>query len=72
MVSSYGCVYRARHRESGKVVAIKVIGIKSSSHSFMKEISMLKECKSDFVVHYYGSYIKNKKIWVSTSHFFHG
>ena len=30
----------------------------------MKEISILKACKSDFVVRYYGSYYKDNDLWV--------
>ena len=30
----------------------------------MKEITILKECKSDFIIRYYGSYYKDGNLWV--------
>jgi len=29
----------------------------------MSEINILKECKSDYIVRYYGSYFKNNHLW---------
>lgn len=34
----------------------------------MKEISILKECKSDFIIRYYGSYYKEGDLWVLLLH----
>lgn len=31
----------------------------------MKEISILKDCKSDYIIRYYGSYYKDENLWVS-------
>lgn len=36
----------------------------------MKEITILKECRSDFIIRYYGSYYKDGDLWVSVVFFF--
>ena len=30
----------------------------------MKEITILKECRNDFIIRYYGSYYKDGDLWV--------
>ena len=41
---NYGTVYKALHKESGNVVAVKIISISSDSNneSLVKEISILR------------------------------
>lgn len=63
---SYGSVYKAQHKSTERIVAIKVIPVETDLRDLMKEISILKSCKSDYVVRYYGSYYKNNDLWVST------
>ena len=66
--SSYGSVYKARHKKSNRIVAIKIIPADSDLNDLMKEISILKECKSDFIIRYYGSYYKEGDLWVLLLH----
>ena len=61
---SYGSVMRAVHKESGRKVAIKMIPVEGDLNGVMQEISMLKTCKSEYIVRYYGSYMKSHYLWV--------
>lgn len=63
--SSYGSVLRARHRKTGREVAIKIIPLENDDEQFKKEIAILKSCKCDNIVRYYGSYYKGNDLWVN-------
>lgn len=49
------------------VVAIKIIPVDSDISSLKEEIRILRSCKSDFIVSYYGSYYKGNDLWVFIS-----
>ena len=66
---SYGVVMKARHKQSNRLVAIKMIPIQGSMQEFMQEISILKSCRSEYIVRYYGSYVKQNTLWVVSSLF---
>jgi serine/threonine protein kinase len=57
-------VYKALHKQSGNIVAIKVVPINNDFTSLQKEIAILKKCMSMFVVAYYGSYLKENDLWL--------
>ena len=61
---NYGTVYKALHKKTGKIVAAKVANIGSNNEAFKKEINVLSQCNSPYIVSYYGSYIKNYSIWI--------
>lgn len=61
---SYGSVFKALYKESGTVVAIKLVPIESDLHEIIKEISIMQQCDSPFVVRYYGSYFKKCDLWI--------
>src|SRR4051794_9160694 len=62
---SYGSVFKALDRRDGKVVAIKVLEVENEDTAeLQKEINILKECNSDFIVRYKGSYEKDGNIWI--------
>lgn len=61
---SYGSVYKALHKESGQVLAIKQVPVDSDLQEIIKEISIMQQCDSPFVVKYYGSYFKNTDLWI--------
>lgn len=65
MNSSYGSVYKALHKESGQVLAIKQVPVDTDLQEIIKEISIMQQCDSPFIVKYYGSYFKNTDLWVS-------
>ena len=43
-VSSYGSVFKAMHKESGQVVAIKQVPVDTDLQEIIKEISMMQQC----------------------------
>jgi len=82
-------VYKALHKESGQVLAIKQVPVESDLGLFIyllnfifyfdllssilsclgeiiKEISIMQQCDSPYVVKYYGSYFKGKKLALVT------
>lgn len=62
---SYGSVYKALHKESGQVLAIKQVPVDTDLQEIIKEISIMQQCDSPYVVKYYGSYFKNTDLWVT-------
>lgn len=87
---SYGSVFKALHKESGQVLAIKQVPVESELGTFLmrfsfnlnlveikfilpqffctgeiiKEISIMQQCDSPYVVKYYGSYFKGSDLWI--------
>mmetsp|Transcript_49867 Transcript_49867/g.125342 ORF Transcript_49867/g.125342 Transcript_49867/m.125342 type:complete len:562 (+) Transcript_49867:180-1865(+) len=51
---SYGKVYKGIHLPTGSVFAIKVITV-AETESITKEINILKQCKSPYIVNYFGT-----------------
>lgn len=67
--SAYGAVYKAMHKESGQLLAIKQVPVDSDLQEIIKEISIMQQCDSPYVVKYFGSYFKNTDLWVSCGGF---
>lgn len=61
---SYGSVYKALHKESGQVLAIKQVPVDTDLQEIIKEISIMQQCDSPYVVKYYGSYFKGSDLWI--------
>ncbi|XP_072270946.1 serine/threonine-protein kinase 4-like [Pyxicephalus adspersus] len=61
---SYGSVFKASHKETCQIVAIKQIPVESDLQEIIKEISIMQQCDSTHVVKYYGSYFKNTDLWI--------
>ena len=62
---SYGNVFRGVHKGSDHDVAVKVIPVQGDWEELKKEIKILRQCKSDFVVQYYGSYMtQDDDMWI--------
>ncbi|XP_068120673.1 serine/threonine-protein kinase 4-like [Hyperolius riggenbachi] len=61
---SYGSVFKASHKETSQIVAIKQIPVESDLQEIIKEISIMQQCDSTHVVKYYGSYFKNSDLWI--------
>ena len=57
-------MYKALHKESGQVLAIKQVPVDTDLQEIIKEISIMQQCDSLYVVKYYGSYFKNTDLWV--------
>jgi len=49
------------------VLAIKQVPVDTDLQEIIKEISIMQQCDSPWVVKYYGSYFKNTDLWVSRS-----
>jgi len=63
---SYGSVYKAEHKGNGQLLAIKQVPVDTDLQEIIKEISIMQQCDSEFIVKYYGSYFKNTDLWVSS------
>ncbi|CAL1278873.1 unnamed protein product, partial [Larinioides sclopetarius] len=61
---SYGSVYKALHKESGQILAIKQVPVDTDLQEIINEISIMQQCDSPFVVKYYGSYFKGTDLWI--------
>ena len=49
---SYGSVYKALHKLTGELYAVKIVSIVGEAESLKREISILKDCKSTFIVRF--------------------
>jgi serine/threonine protein kinase len=60
-----GTVYKALHKETQRVVAIKKmkVGLNNVSNT-VKEIKIMKDLKSPYTLKYYGCYRKDDFIWL--------
>ncbi|CAJ0934980.1 unnamed protein product, partial [Mesorhabditis belari] len=61
---SYGAVHMAIHKSSGHTLAIKKVPVDTDLQEIIKEISIMQQCDSKYVVKYYGSYFKNSDLWI--------
>jgi len=64
-VGSYGSVHKALNTKSNEVVAVKIIEAESDAHILQKEIEILKNCDSPFVVDYRGTFRTSTEIWIT-------
>ena len=64
LFSSYGSVYKAMHKESGIVVALKIVPVDDDLDDIVKEINVMNGCDCDAIVRYFGSYFKNEHLWM--------
>lgn len=65
---SYGSVYKARHKDTSDIVAIKIIALDDTEtiKDVRREIEILSECDDPHVVKYFGSYYRDETLWVCT------
>nr|XP_060640262.1 mitogen-activated protein kinase kinase kinase kinase 1 [Anolis sagrei ordinatus] len=63
---TYGEVFKAKNKESGKLAAIKIVKMEADDDCaiIQQEILMVKTCKHHNIVAYYGSYIRSNKLWI--------
>jgi len=61
---TYGIVFKARHKRTDHIVAIKQVPLKDDIQVVMKEIEYMKNCKSEYIVQFYGYYIHDGKLWI--------
>ena len=69
---SFGSVYKARHRPSGTIVAVKVIPLTGEDEEGLedmrREIALLQECVHPNVVRYFGSFMGDDYLWIVMEH----
>ncbi|KAL8576035.1 hypothetical protein ACOMHN_052053 [Nucella lapillus] len=61
---SYGSVFKSLHKETGQVLAIKQVPVDTDLQEIIKEISIMQQCDSKYIVKYYGSYFKKSDLWI--------
>ncbi|CAK8674876.1 mitogen-activated protein kinase kinase kinase kinase 5-like isoform X4 [Clavelina lepadiformis] len=64
---TYGDVYKARHNATKELAAIKVIKLEPGDDFsiIQQEIIMMKDCKHENIVAYFGSYLRRDKLWIA-------
>jgi hypothetical protein len=62
---AFGQVFRAKHKESGFVVAIKTMSLTDEQkESIQKETGILQKCSHPNIVQYYGSFVKGDRVYL--------
>ncbi|XP_052444209.1 mitogen-activated protein kinase kinase kinase kinase 2 isoform X2 [Carassius gibelio] len=63
---TYGDVYKARSIKTSVIAAIKVVKLDPGDDisSIQHEITMMKDCTHKNIVAYFGSYLRNNKLWI--------
>nr|XP_060614305.1 mitogen-activated protein kinase kinase kinase kinase 2 isoform X2 [Anolis sagrei ordinatus] len=63
---TYGDVYKARDTETAELAAIKIVKIDPGDDigSIQQEITTLRDCRHLNVVAYFGSYLRNDRLWI--------
>ena len=61
---SYGSVFKGIHKETLNPVAVKMVPVEGDFEDIAKEIRILKQCDSVYIVKYYGSYTYDDSLWI--------
>ncbi|KAJ3320658.1 putative protein serine/threonine kinase [Blyttiomyces sp. JEL0837] len=64
---SFGQVFRGIDHSTNREIAIKVVDFEDTSDEvdeIMREISILSKLRSPYVTQYYGSFLKEKSLWI--------
>ncbi len=57
-------VWKAVHKKSGKICALKRVPIEEDLEDMLSEITIMKSCKSPHIISYFGSYVKENELWI--------
>jgi len=61
---SYGSVWKAKHLKTGTTTAIKRVPVENDLDEILNEIKIMKQCRSPYIISYYGSYFKDNELWI--------
>lgn len=61
---SYGSVWKSIHIKTGTVTAIKRVPVENDLDEILNEIKIMKQCRSAYIISYYGSYFKDSELWI--------
>ncbi|XP_075795350.1 mitogen-activated protein kinase kinase kinase kinase 2 isoform X1 [Pelodiscus sinensis] len=63
---TYGDVYKAQNTQTAELAAIKIIKLDPGDDisSIQQEITTLRDCGHPNVVAYFGSYLRNDRLWI--------
>ncbi|KAF2076337.1 hypothetical protein CYY_002343 [Polysphondylium violaceum] len=61
---SFGSVFKAVHKRTGYIVAVKLVPVNEDFQEILKEINIMKQCRSKYVVQYFGNYFKDETCWI--------
>jgi serine/threonine protein kinase len=63
-IRSFGTVYRARHLASQNVIALKKQVLKENNTELVREIQIMEQMSSPYIVGYYGSCLDGEVMWI--------
>eukprot|EP01119_Soliformovum_irregulare_P004214 TRINITY_DN15220_c0_g1_i1.p1 TRINITY_DN15220_c0_g1~~TRINITY_DN15220_c0_g1_i1.p1 ORF type:complete len:431 (-),score=113.41 TRINITY_DN15220_c0_g1_i1:552-1844(-) len=61
---SYGSVWKATHLKTQTITAIKKVPVENDLDEILTEIKIMKQCRSPYIISYYGSYFKDNELWI--------
>lgn len=66
-VGSYGWVYKAIHRKTNTVVAVKRVSLKEydTIENCIKELEILESCHFQYIVGFKSAYIREGELWIA-------
>ncbi|EDR28356.1 serine/threonine protein kinase, putative [Entamoeba dispar SAW760] len=61
---SYGSVFHAIHKPTGTHAAVKTVRIDGDTTDVEKEIVLMKQCDTDYIVRFFGHFFVDKDLWI--------
>lgn len=61
---SFGKVFKAQHRDTAELAAVKIVPAETDTGEVAREIKTLKECISTNIVRYYDSFTLDHELWI--------